>query len=312
MSHHLYDVGFLPNHVLIQAESSIQIPGYQLMFQSPTFCSHLRVYNETKQASQKGMIPLTKVKSSARDLLSIDTNQVSYIGEEVMRDALEPRFVHVGKARSSFSLLSEKDEDTIKINHEVIRTRAFFNFFSTSKLKKEFVFGHIRLPPQCKGKPYSLYGHSLNDLCIINKTKYKSGNQITGGVMMALNENPMKEEDSEDDEEIRMYDKSIIGRSSSSARVLEFKRERFDVDQTAKEMLKSCGDLVAKVLLEGNQVIEVNMYGLAVNYSTETALLVALYLNFIKCEANLVHSHDHEPVVMCQAMNWLLNCITLN
>ena len=74
-------------------------------------------------------------------------------------------------------------------------------------------------------------------------------------------------------------------------------------------MLQYSGDLVAKILTEGDKVKKASLYGLAASYKTECAMLVILHLDFMKNKSQIYISH--EPVDMCNGINWLLNCITL-
>ena len=75
-------------------------------------------------------------------------------------------------------------------------------------------------------------------------------------------------------------------------------------------MLRTGGDLVAKVLTEGRKVDRAILYGLAFNFNTKDAVLTILNLDFLKETALAMLSS--EPIDVHSAINWLLNCINLS
>lgn len=323
-SSYFYNVGFKPTRIMmIQSEEILTFPGYQLLFAAPKLNLYLKVHENTKPASKHDVIDTNAnmVKCAPLQLLSITAEPVSYVQEEMVRDALNPVFFHAGKFYSQFlpDGNGTKGKRGMKINHEVIRTKAFIEFFLESELSHQFTFGHVTLPSEHVKYPYSMYGRSLNDVCIMHTTQYKSCNKAAGGIIIGLIEKDNEDRKDnngnskcgEEKERIMSCDDIINNEFSASLGVLEFKQKRFAVEQTVKEMLKSAGDLVAKVLTEGDILSQVNMYGLAVNYHTESALLVVLHLDFLQSKARILFSDDDNPVDMCRAMNWLLNAITL-
>ena len=307
---YFYEVGFKPSRIKIGHKEEVpRFPGYQLLFAAPDCNLFLKTFEETRQASKDQEIHIPMVKCNPVELLRINADLIPYVQEEMIRDALSPIFYHAGRFHSKvLNNGNSKKGTAIKINHEVIRTKAFLNFFLESELTDQFTFGHVALPSKHVKYPYSIYGRSLNDICVMhtNTTHYKSSNKAAGGIVIGKgNENSKFCEEKErimdfDDEEF-----------STSLGVFEFKQKRFAVQQISQELLKSAGDLVAKVLLEGSVLSQASMYGLAVNYKEESAVLVVLHLNFLQDKASILYSDEDDPVDMCSAMNWLLNAITL-
>ena len=57
-----------------------------------------------------------------------------------------------------------------------------------------------------------------------------------------------------------------MGGIVSSVGVIEFKRDSYNKYQTVVEMLRAAGDIVARVLAEGDRIDSAVMFGLAINY----------------------------------------------
>lgn len=84
----------------------------------------------------------------------------------------------------------------------------------------------------------------------IQKAHYKSYNQLAGGIITGLNagnnlESLMKEDETSkdgnipyDEETDENNEKMINDSMSTSARVLQFKQKRYNVEQVAQEVLK--------------------------------------------------------------------------
>lgn len=114
-----------------------------------------------------------------------------------------------------------------------------------------------------------------------------------------------KDQDDEQEDKTNQVDEFV-----ASGGVIELKTKACNTERTFKEMLKSAGDLAAKVLIEGEIIDHIIMYGLAANFKKASAKLTILQLDFVNQQ--VVATESEEPVEMQHAMNWLLNSITLN
>ena len=112
---------------------------------------------------------------------------------------------------------------------------------------------------------YSLFGRSRNDSFIMHKDKYhvpcKDG-KIAIGIYKALYL----------DEEIVCVD--------LNGGVVEYKNDYYATQQLYKEMITTAGNLLALSLIDGNQVNEIDIFGLGLNYDQSAANLVHLNVNF--------------------------------
>ena len=322
----MYDVALPPRHGalqdMVQVRAALKYGELQEMYRSSTMISYLKVYQETMQASDnRHPIEVDKKMFYSSVLLELNPNPVVYLNEEVMRQALQCSFIHVGvfnslwnkytsKNMSGTNFYKEAINRAVNIKYEVPRTKGFMEVFTMTELRDQFNFGHIELPNDFK-KAYSVFGRSLNDVCIIHKTYYKQHGQVTGGVVLGLEEEHNSEDiDSDRIMTIGTFDNNCsTGGVCTNAGILEFKMEKYNTDRTIKEMLRSAGDLVAKALYEGEKVNQAIMYGLAFNYYTEKAMLIIMILDFTKNTSNVIVSS--QPVSLISALNWLLNCITL-
>lgn len=147
-----------------------------------------------------------------------------------------------------------------------------------------------------------MYGTSLNDVCIVHKLYYKNAHCAVAGIISTMVD---KDQDDEQEDKTNQVDEFV-----ASGRVIEFKTKACNTEQTFKEMLKSAGDLAAKVSIEGEIIDHIIMYGLAANFKKASAKLTILQLDFVNQQ--VVATESEEPVEMQRAMNWLLNSITLN
>ena len=177
-------------------------------------------------------------------LLKLPKVDSIYVHEEIIKMALEPNFVHHGLLRIfcttdpklSFEHCIERS--LVTLNHEVPRAKAFMEAIRES-LKDEFTFRRIRLPKKFR-KPYSEFGRSINDLCIVHKTFYKQEGKVIAGVIAANEENSIEVLDKNN----IVFDEILI-----KGGVIEFKNKKYALDKTIKEMFKCAGDLVAKTLI---------------------------------------------------------------
>ena len=149
---------------------------------------------------------------------------------------------------------------------------------------------------------YSIVGRSNNDACIVHKKNYKSEGQVIGGIITGLTQNGNR---NKYEDWIDALDGII-----TSGGIIEFKRKEYNTDQTVGEALKSAGGLVARVLIEGEKVEKVAIYGLAGNYKEKRANMLVLHIDFTSNKAQIIMAPDALP--LHSAFNWLLNCINLN
>ena len=298
--------------LVISTQSSLDIPGYQQLHSSSTMNSYLKVYTNVKQAStSKCKLHIWKV-CPANELLKAAIDTTVYIDQLTMKKALESRFVHLGDAvlEGKHITISDLEIESIEVNYETLRTRAFVKRISQhlEKHKHQFSIEPIRLPKRLR-KAYSEYGQSINDCCIIHRTSYKGSTQVAAGVITGLNSTQPFEDGKETIKEGKKTNDRLFEGVFTSVGVIEFKRVKYDTEQTIKEMLKASGDLIAKVLIEGNKVDRAIVYGLAANYQNKNAILVVLLLDFVNCKSYTFMSS--EPVNMCDALNWQLSCICI-
>lgn len=262
---------------------------YQTMFLSEKFCSYLKVYGETKQASRcKEVVSMTPVKSDV--LINEVCNQKVIIPEMLVRRAMQPLYFYGHILELSGDYVPKVTTDFApEITPELAKTE-FFTKVLQCVLENTYKIGHIALPDGYK-HPYSIYGRSKNDLCIIHKQNYTSAGVIN-----------LEDKISEDDEEEEL-DSHEIGYE-------EFKNPNtYATQQTIKEMMRASGDLTAKVLIEGKEVDVVIIYGLAASHTTKFAKLLQLKIDFNENTAVSFCSTD--LVNMNIALNWLLNAIAI-
>lgn len=74
-------------------------------------------------------------------------------------------------------------------------------------------------------------------------------------------------------------------------------------------MLRAVGNLVVRVLAEGDRIDSAVIFGLAANYKTERAILIKLNVDFLRSDALIVLSLD--ALQLHPALNWLLTSINL-
>lgn len=230
---------------------------YQLLHHSNQRNFYLKVYDEAYQASSNHKLKAKRTICSKDGLLGLDDRSTIHVDKERINLAFEPKFVHLGNSnllRSPFSI-SKAKKYAFKIKYEVVRTKVFVDVISHGLT--EFVFGSIKLPGGLQ-KAYSKFGTSYTDVSIRHKKLYKSNNQVAGGVIFPFVDTRIVVVDKNN-----KNDDGLIKGISNEGGVIEFKSERYDVDQMVREMLRYCGDLVAKVVIEGEKADNATMYGLA-------------------------------------------------
>ena len=274
--------------------------------------SYLKVYTNVKQAStSKCKVHIWKV-CPANEILKAAIDTTVYIDHLTMKKALEPRFVHLGDAvlEGTHITISDLEVESIEVNYKTLQTKAFVKRISQHLVKHKYQYSiePIRLPKRLR-KAYSEYGRSINDCCIIYRTSYRGTTQVAAGVITGLNSTQLFEDTKETIKEGKKTNDRLFEGVFTSVGIIEFKRVKFDTEQTIKDMLKAGGDLIAKVLIEGNKVDRAIIYGLAANYQHKNAILVVLLLDFVSCNSYTFMSS--EPVNMCDAINWQLNCISI-
>ena len=132
-----------------------------------------------------------------------------------------------------------------------------------------------------------MYDTSCN-VCIVHKLYYKNAHCAVAGIISAMVD---KNQDDEQENKTNQVDKFV-----ASEGVIEFKTKAFNTEQTFKEMLKSAGDLAAKVLIKGEIIDHIIMYGLAANFKEASAKLTILQLDFVNQQ--LAATESKEPVEM--------------
>ena len=97
---------------------------------------------------------------------------------------------------------------------------------------------------------------------LIHKTNFQSKGQVASGIIKQLDLADVSPDGYNGNQEF-----SFLNGILASAGILECKTERYNTKQTFFEMLRTGGDLVAKVLAEGWKVDRALLYGLALNYN---------------------------------------------
>jgi len=120
-------------------------------------------------------------------------------------------------------------------------------------------------------------------VCITHRLYCKDTNCTVAGVISALVDENQDDENTVDD-------------CVTSGGVIEFKPKTFDTVQIFNEMLKSAGDLAVKVLMEGEIIDHIIMYGLAANFKECSAKLTILQLDFLN--QKVVATESVEPIDM--------------
>ena len=181
---------------------------------------------------------------------------------------------------------------------EAVRNRIAYMSLMTI-LQEKFKFGRKQFPEGYK-KPYTLVGRSLNDLCIHSYSKRTEVLKL-GLVFTGIDHNTHDEEvDSEMED---LHDHSL------AAGVIECKRKHHEIYQTIAEMIRCAGDLVAESLIRGQLVRKTDIFGLGLNYDTQTAKLIDLSIDFDKDSGTTLVSDKVLP--LHPAMCWLLDCIVV-
>ena len=96
---------------------------------------------------------------------------------------------------------------------------------------------------------------------------------------------------------------------SLAAGVIECKRKHHEIYQTIAEMIRCAGDLVAESLIRGQLVRKTDIFGLGLNYDTQTTKLIDLSIDFDKDSGTTLVSDKVLP--LHPAMCWLLDCIVV-
>ena len=147
----------------------------------------------------------------------------------------------------------KKETYRFEIQDETIRTAMFKEGLRVLLEDTDFTVGiSVPLPGYLNGS-YSLYGTSINDICIARKEFY-SKEELSAAIVHLSDDRQDDNATQDDTDDVSLNDTDVL----------------FDyaVDQTAKEMIKGAVDILAKGLSEGLVVNYVLVYGLAVNYST--------------------------------------------
>ena len=208
----------------------------------------------------------------------------------LIEKALQPSY--------SYDHLGEK-VNLKRISQEVTPEIAKTEFFAKVMeciIGDTYAFGRIKLPDGYKN-PYSIYGCGKNDICIVHKYDYAKAALIN-----------LQDEDTEEESDCdEAFGYEIRGGT------VEFKKTKYTyaTQQTSKEMIKTAGDLVAKVLLMGKKVDSIIVYGLAASHRSKFAKLLKLDIDF---NDNIIIAIIHcstTAVDMGMAFNWLLRSICI-
>ena len=140
----------------------------------------------------------------------------------------------------------------------------------------------------------TIYGSLVNNVCITRRQFY-STNDLAGAIIH------VKDDDASPDNDDDCND-SIL-----HAGVLEFKRDKHALDQTAKEMFKTVGDLLAKGLCHGLIVQFLYIYGLVVDYKQESAVPMKLAIDLDKSTAHFYAKS--KTIDLYDGMLWLLKAL---
>jgi len=300
-----YDVSFSPKRRV----NPTRFDGLYLMHHSSNVSTYIKLYDNdkvSKASDPKVPVGCNIMENPAEAFLHLKSPLVEYIDEISMQLSLDCKCTHIGiqKGLASSKLYPHGGEKALAefdIKHETVRNRIFLSFYANSSLADDFSFGRINIGKP-RGKCYSEFGTSKNDVVIVHKKHYKKERCAAAGLVYSMADPEYKQDGEE-------YDNNVDNFTASGG-IIEFKNAQFNIDQTIKEMMKSAGDLTAKVLQEGAVVDYIIMYGLAANFKEGSAKLVSLQLDFVQQKAIAVTSDT--PVEMQHAMNWLLMNINLN
>ena len=134
--------------------------------------------------------------------------------------------------------------------------------------------------------PYSEYGCSM---CLIQKSNFKCVVGVTS-LHMQIDEGINISNDDGGDE--------VVFNARSAT--IEIKNNEYAEQQTKEEMMRNAGDLVAKILFEGNLLQNVIIYGLALNYNIGLVKILKLIIDLIK--TNPIHT---VPQIVSGYSSWL-------
>ena len=141
------------------------------------------------------------------------------------------------------------------VNYEPTRNEVFERALSYLLKDADFIVGTIQLP-QAHRFSYSTYGTSIPDFCVIRENYYKESDKtVTAGVVVSDDSWRLARATEIIDVESMHLAEHFLGTG-----VVEFKRDKYELDQTAKEMMKVAGDIVAKALIKGLIVNCVQVY----------------------------------------------------
>ena len=282
--HHLYEVSFTPKVEALNALNTDQRINYLRMFESKKFISYLRVYNNTKQASKcKEIQPMEYCVP--QDLLG-NIPYKDIVDSTLVKAVLGPLVMIPHEFTNNLF-----EAPLMDVTAEISRNH-FFVHIMRSTLDNDYVIGQIELPSPFKN-PYSEYGRSISDFCVINK-KNKHAVAVVSWSTELCDEGNMIDEDE------YLYD-GVGG-------TVEFKNQDYATQQAAKEMLRSAGDLTAKLLLDGCQVSQVIIFGMAANYQTSMGNLLKLIIDFKNSKSEVICAYDAIPIEI--GINWLLKSIS--
>ena len=282
IKHHFYNVSFAPQYsVKSDNKDYFKLP-FAEMYKSKDFCSYMLLYPKTIGASKCG----DKVKYNpclAKELLHHNKRKI-ILDEDFVKLITSPlHYTPSIKGVPKFPIVPVRFE---------IAKNEFFCTLLSNKIADAFHTGPLPLLPK---NPYTLYGRSVNDLCIVHKEHYMQGGLITW----------QDEDKGEDDDDVEMLD----GESwcDTKGGTIELKMKYTATQQTLKEMMSLAGDLTARSLQMGSLVRHVIVYGINATYSSGATLL-KLSIDFPQMKICSVCSDDR--VRMHIALNWLLQSIS--
>ena len=251
---------------------------FTLMYQSKEFSSYLQYYRKTIAASK------------CQDTVKVKLCDSS----EFLKEVLDKDFINLIMLPLYYSSdVKGVAVPKVTVKHEIAKND-FFPTLLTNKIADAYYTGPILLPIK---NAYSLYGRSMNDLCIVHKDHY-----VNAGLVTWVSEDD--DDDDDDDDEMLLDDKQWCDTTGGT---IELKMKHIATQRTLKEMMRLAGDLTAKSLTMGKLVGSVHVYGINATYASGVTLL-KLSINFQESEICSLCSID--KVSMHVALNWLLHSIS--
>jgi len=200
--HWYYDLDFNePTYAVYEKPLKLQLNVYRCLFASRKFCGYLRIYPNAMKASDTTNLHKATI-TTVTSISELDDKEAQpCLPKELFDNILSPFVMHPGLSQLLEGAEGYNDGfpdiDALEIRHETIRTELFRRGLRFFIRNTNYIVGsNVGLSSEIKGC-YSMYGRSMNDICITRKQLYRKNN-LTGGILHVSHSNPDDDENPDD------------------------------------------------------------------------------------------------------------------